>query len=69
MITKEDVDVTIRLLDKFYEFRLDEIQKKYPELNVYDIDPIELWDLDDGDCLIEGITTVEAALSGIYSGL
>ena len=61
-ITKEDIVKIVTLLDKFYTTHMDEIQRKHPEIDVYELEPEELWDLDDGDNLLQDIDNLQATL-------
>lgn len=61
-ITREDIIKIVTLLDKFYTTRMDEIQRKHPEIDVYELEPEELWDLDDGDNLLQDIDNLQATL-------
>lgn len=61
-ITKKDITKTLTLLDKFYTTRMDEIQAKHPEIDVYELETEDLWDLDDGDSMLQDIDNLQATL-------
>lgn len=50
------------LLNELKEQRLKELDEEHPEENVYDMSEEELYELDDGDSLVEHIDAIQSIL-------
>lgn len=61
-MTNEKLDQLYNLLSELKNQRLKELDEEYPEDNVYTMSDEELYDLDDGDCLVEHIDAIMSIL-------
>ena len=60
-MTKEELNQLDSLLNKLRNERIETLRKNYPDFNFDDED--DLHELDDGDCLCEGIDIVSGVIS------
>lgn len=61
-MTNEKLDQLYNLLSELKDQRLKELNTEYPEENVYTMSDEELYNLDDGDCLVEHIDAIMSIL-------
>lgn len=57
-MTKTELKTLYELLMKLHGERMSELDTEFPEEDVYNMDPEELYELDDYDRLIEGLDIV-----------
>lgn len=57
-MTKTELKTLYELLMKLHGERMSELDGEFPEEDVYNMDPEELYELDDYDRLIEGLDIV-----------
>ena len=61
-MTNEKLDQLYNLLSELKDQRLKELNEEHPEDSVYAMSDEELYDLDDGDCLVEHIDAIMSIL-------
>jgi hypothetical protein len=64
-MTKSELNKLHELSTKLLGERLKELDEQYPESDIYDLDSEELYDLDDGDRLCEGLDIVIGVVENI----
>lgn len=61
-MTNEKLNQLYNLLSELKDQRLKELDMEYPEDSVYTMSDEELYNLDDGDCLVEHIDAIMSIL-------
>ena len=64
-MTTKELNQLNELLTKLMGERLKELDEEYPDNDIYNMDCEELYELDDGDNLCQGIDIVQTVISNM----